>query len=393
MTRLAAPMYEESHKLLMPVSARMRTLILGNPALRASYEIGERLGKSMDLTIAGQEAITAGRLAIPPLPKGSLREAMEQELISGGMTEGMIAQNLARLPQEFPQEVPIRAIDFMQQGLRGVKERLLKSPQGLDFEEYQAINDTLEEILKEADLAAPIFGEARSTWAGYSAARDAVEMGRGFSGKAPEIIEKEITKLSARHPVNGDFYRLGVMQDIAETVRGPISRRESADVAREVFGGRLFQEPGGQDMLRIRALFDSDAASNDFMRRVVGETRLSRTAEAAGGIKPTSGSSFQQSVQSAEGALPFGRASAILNAYSVARQAMVTGNIKFRTRVADDMAVFFSHGLDSPQSLDTFIDSLEDFQLRELANRQFKTSAKGGLTITLSSGLANLFTN
>jgi len=393
MSRLSAPLYEESHRLLMPVSPRMKQLILGNPALRASYEIGERLGKSMDLTIAGQEATAAGRLTIPKLPSGSLLEAAEQKLLDFDLSPERIQAMLAEIPDDFPTEIPIRAIDFMQQGLRSVKERLLRSPKGLDFKEFQALNDTLEEILGEAERAAPIFGEARATWAGYSAARDAVEMGRGFSGKAPEIIQKEISKLSARHPVNGDFYRLGVMQDIAETVKGDISKRESADVAREVFGGRLFREPEDLSMLRIRALFDSDASADDFMRRVVGETRLSRTAEAAGGIKPTSGSSFQQSVQSAEGALPFGRASAVLNAYSVARQAMVTGNMKFRTRVADDMAVMFSRGLDSPQSLDTLIDSFEDFQLRELATKQFKTSAKGGLTITLSSGLANLFAN
>ena len=67
------------------------------------------------------------------------------------------------------------------------------------------------------------------------------------------------------------------MQDIVETVKGDISKRESADVAREVFGGRLFQEPEGLDMLRIRALFSSDAASDDFMRRVE-DTRDMRCA-------------------------------------------------------------------------------------------------------------------
>ena len=404
MNTLAEPLYEESHRLMMPVSPRFIELMQSSPTLRASYEIGRRLGQEMDITRLGQAATTAGRLTIPEIPTGALLEAGEQGLLSLNLTPERM-QELADLSlsrgressltelagSSFPTEIPIRAIDFMQQGLRQVKERLLNKPKGLDMKKFQALNDTLEEILEEAEGAASVFEEARSTWAGFSAARDAVEMGRGFSGKAPEVIRQEITRLGKRHASNADLYRLGVMQDIVETVRGPISKRESADVAREIFGGRLFREAGDQDALKIRALFDSDAASDDFMRRVVAETRLSRTATAAGNINPTSGSSFQRSVQEAEGALPFGRASIALNAYSMARQAMVTGSVKFRTRVADDMAVMFSHGLDNPKSLDTFIDSLEDFQLRELATKQWGSSIKGGLTIALSSGLARAF--
>ena len=231
-------------------------------------------------------------------------------------------------------------------------------------------------------------------WAGFSAARDAVEMGRGFATKAPEIVRQEIAALARKGSSLVDFYRLGAMQDIAERIRGPISKRETADVATEVFGGRIIRGiPDDADAMRIRALFSSREAADDFMRRVAAETRLSRTTQAVGSTRPRAGTDFKEAEQIVEGTPPFGRASLALNAYSVARQALIQGTKGFRSRVADDIASLFTRGMDSPESLDTLIDSLEDFKMREAMQNAFGAKAKLGVSSMLGGSIANLLSN
>ena len=69
---------------------------------------------------------------------------------------------------------------------------------------------------------------------------------------------------------------------------------------------------------------------------------------------------------------------------------MILGTKKFRTQVADDMATFFSRGLDSPESLDILLDSFDDFRVRELAARRFTAALKRGASLTLGSGSGKL---
>lgn len=393
MRAVAAPMYRQAHREMVTVSPRMKNLILNNPRLRAAYEEGRRVAESLDLTASGQEALADGVLQIPPLPQGGLLQAAEQQLLELNVPPDRMAEMLAQLPDAFPDALPIRSIDFMQQGLRRVKERLLRGG-GIETKEFIALNETLEEIMEEATTASPVFGQARRTWAGFSTARDAVEAGRGLSSKAPEIVQREIAALEGVSEGLSDFYRLGAMQDIVERIRGPISKRETADVASEIFGGRLIRGvPDDADARRIRALFDSDEAAQDFMRRVAAETRLSRTTQAVGRTGPGGRPGVEEAEQAIEGTVPSARMTTMLTALGAARQSMIQGTKKFRTRVADDVADFFSRGLDSPESLDTFIDSLEDFQMRQQMRESFGAQAKFGTSTALGAGIGRLLAN
>lgn len=392
MSAQAAPLYEAAHRSLVPVSGRMKTLILGNPRLRAAYEEGRRIADSMDLTTSGQEQLASGRLQVPPLPNGSLLKAAEEELISLNVSPERMREMLASLPDDFPDVIPVRALDYMQQGLRQIKERLLRKG-GISAKDFHALDETLGEILDEADAASPEFRRARETWAGWSTARDAVEAGQGFSTRAPEVVQREIAALSARSPGLADFYRLGAMQNISERIGGGISKNESADVAREIFGGRILRAPEDMDARRIRALFPTEAASDDFMRRVVAETRLSRTTQAVGSSRPRAGSSFQEAEQAAERAIPVGRVNMALNAWNALRTSMIEGSRDFRSQVADDIAVRFSQGLDDPRELDLLIDAIEDAKLRDLAAERFGNARRAGLAATLGLGAGQLVGN
>lgn len=403
MRKIAKPLYEEAHRATVPVTPRMKAL-LGNPRLRAAYEEGLRIAQSEDLSKAGQAALEAGRREVPALPSGSLLKAAEEKLLELNVSPERMREVLAQMPDDFPAELPVRALDYMQQGISKVKDRLLSQAQGAQrrgtssgtlMKEFNALNEQVEEILEEATRAAPVFGKARSAWAGFSAARDAVENGRGFSGKAPETVAREIEALSSKGSGLADFYRLGAMQDIVEKIRGPISKRETADVAREVFGGRIFKSPDDADMRRIRALFNSDEAAENFVRRVTAEARLSRTAEAVGSSRAGRGG---RSVEDMENAMegptpPIDRMTAWLVAVGTARQRMMRGTKNFQSRVADDVAAFMSRGLDGPEALDTFLDSLEDFQRREALQKAFGANVKLGLSTTLGGGIGRLFSN
>ena len=187
------------------------------------------------------------------------------------------------------------------------------------------------------------------------------------------------------------------MQDVVERIRDvrkPSSGGRLADVSGDVFGGS-FEElgiPNNRLSQSLRAAFGSDEMAQDFYRRAAAESRISRTARVAGGGRPRSTSAFEEGEKVAEGTLPFGRGgtgmqSALLNAWSLARQNMVEGNRAFRQRVADDMSTFFTAGLDSPQSLDNLVDDLEYYHLRERMQEMFRKNTSTVLGSTIGLGL------
>lgn len=381
----AAPLYEQAHQEMMPVSDKLRTLLTRNPVLRAAWEEGKRIADSSDLLEEG-----TSRLGIPALPAGSLRDAAERRMIELGASEEAIQRTLAQLPDDFPSEIPIRGLDLMQRGLRKIQRNLMGRG-GIDAEEFRTVSKTLETLLSEADAASPAFAQARQTYAGYSAAMDAVELGQQFMRKKGPQVQRELAALNERGV--GDFYRLGAMQALHEEITGAASRSEGADIARRFFGGRLLQAPDGQDAQRIRALFDDPEVADDFMRRVVAETRLSRTTEAVGSNRPSGSRAFQNPENIGEGAIPSARMTFLLTALGAARDAAVRGGRKFQAKVSDDLAMFFSRGMDGAQDLDVFLDSLEDFQLRDLAARKFGQAFKGGISTMIGAEVGDFWGN
>jgi hypothetical protein len=213
----------------------------------------------------------------------------------------------------------------------------------------------LREVLEEADSQIPSYAQARGIYRGASETLEAIENGKNFLGKAPEIVSREVAEL---HPGQRDFYRLGAAQSLYEQVMRPAD--ELTDVARRYFGGRLFGGRGNIDAQRLRALFpDAPEVADDFMRQVAAETRLSLTGQTIG-RRGLGGRARQETVEAIEGAMPpHPRATPGLMAANVAFQAINRSRTGWTQDVSDELATLFAQGLDDPNMLQGLLNRLE----------------------------------
>ena len=378
----AAPLYEQAYQVQVPVTERMQAIITKNPKFRAAWEEGMRIAKTEELAGVGHG------LEIPQLPSGSLHEAARQKLIDIGASEEAITATLAQLPNDFPAQLPVRGLDYMKRGIDVIINRGLRA-NALDNQEVRALRALREEMLSEVDAAVPAFAQARAVWGGYSQASEAVELGQQFLRKPGPLVAREISALASKSPGLTDFYRLGAAQSLYETATGAAARSEKADVARRLFGGRLFAADN-QDAQRIRALFpDAPEVAEDFMRKVAAEARISHTARAAS--RSGTGRSLQQFEEAVEGTPPRGAMTPGLAIYSMLREGIIRAGRNFKMDVSDDIATLFSRGIDDPRELDLMFDALEYQQTQTLLRRKAGRIAQGAGAATIGSLAGKIF--
>lgn len=370
----AAPLYEEAFQHVVPTTPRIKQ-VLSNPRFRAAWEEGRRIAQSEELA-----GLNRG-LEIPDLPATSLRDAAEQQLIDMGVSGERLNAMLAQLPDAFPETLPVRGLDYMKRGLDVIIKRGLRSEKVLDAQEVRALRSLREEILGFVDEAVPSYGQARTVWGGMSQAMEAVELGQEFTKKAPPVVAREIEELFNKSPSLADFYRLGAAQSLYETATGTAARKETADIANRVFGGRIYGAKN-QDALRIQALFpDAPEVAEDFMRQVAAEARLSHTARTAGTSR--TGRALQEFEENVEGTPPGVRMTATLTLLSAMRDAVVKAQRRFRQDVSDDLASMFSRGIDNPAELDLLLDRLSHLETNRLLKQRFGRAARGGTAASL----------
>ena len=373
-SRQAAPLYEEAYQQAIPTNGRLKE-ILSNPKFRAAWEEGRRIAETEKL------AGVRDGLDIPDLPATSLRQAAEQQLTDMGVTGARLDEMLAQLPDAFPDELPVRGLDYMKRGLDAIIARGLKNGSVTDKQELRALRALREEVLEMADEAVPSFAQARAVWGDMSQAMEAIEAGQKFLQLAPPLVARELDTLIKKSPGLADFYRLGAAQSIYENVTGAASRSEGADIAKRFFGGRLF---GGQnqDALRIQALFpDAPDVAQDFMRQVAAEARISATTRAA--RTPRGGRALQEFEEGVEGSVPNVRMTPTLTILGAIQQGITKAQGFFKREVSDEVASLFSRGMDDPAEFDLLLDALEQADIRRLARRRFGREAEAGLASAL----------
>lgn len=336
----ADPLYRQAFQETVTLTPRMRQLLL-HPKFAAAYRIGRNIASDEDLAGIGHG------LQVPPLPGVKALPTTSAEAAKA------VGEALGRT---LPKELPVRALDYMKRGLDVViKGGIQGNRPTLDRQAARTLRATLNEVLEEADKQVPSYAQARAVYRGFSEAKDAVELGRDFLGKAPEIVRREISKL---HPSERDFYRLGAAQSLYERVSRVTS--ETADVARQFFGGRLF---GGKSLQgeRLRALFpDAPEVADDFMRLVAAETRISHTTARA--VRGAQGAGVEQLENVMEGAIPTVRASMGVMLANIARTGLVRARTGFAQDVSDELALLYSKGLQNPAELRALLTSLEHTQ-------------------------------
>jgi hypothetical protein len=225
-------------------------------------------------------------------------------------------------------------------------------------------------MLDEVDEQVPAYGTARATFRGISEMRDALLVGKEFLRKAPEVVRRELQKMS---PPERDFYRLGAAQALYERVAAGTS--ETANVSRQFFGGRLF---GGKNINadRLRALFiDAPEVADDFMRMVAAEARISHTSTSVATRAGQTG--VQELEQAVEGSPPpTVRATFNVMVANIVRAGVVRARTGWGNDVSDHLAVMFAKGITDANELRAMLMVLGD-----VANRE----ARRGLAGTVSA--------
>ena len=184
--------------------------------------------------------------------------------------------------------------------------------------------------------------------------KNAVELGREFARKAPEIVARELKKLP---PGQRDFYRIGALQALYERVFARSGAPGNA--AKRFFGGELFADGGmrSQDARRIRALFGKNEAGADaFMRLVSGEARISYSTGRA--LNLPSASVVKAAEQAAEGGIPGVRGTAGVTLLAAVRQKLVEMRDAISSQESDELASLFAKGMTNPLELRALVDDL-----------------------------------
>lgn len=335
----STPLYTQAHQQVVPVTSRMRQL-LGNKTFREAYRRGKNIADEEDLAGIANE----GALKVPKLPSKVQVAGM------GEATPAIEAALEAQGIRAFPNELPVRALDYMKRGLDELITKGFNSG-GMGRQRARTLRAILNEMLEEVDTQVPVFGEARSIFRGFSESRDAVQLGRDFLRKAPEIVKREVQKL---RPQDRDFYRVGAAQSLYETVIQPNS--ETPNIARQFFGGSLFGRTNINSQ-RLRALFvDAPEVADDFMRQVAAETRLSHTT--ARTLGAPAGLGVQKVEQALEGTLPTVRASVGVTALNVARMGIVNAQTRWSRDVSDELAALFARGLENPNEMRALLQTI-----------------------------------
>ena len=364
------PLYEKAFQEAVPMTDDLRAMLQAKP-FRAAYEQGRRIA-------AAEEAAGIGvGLVIPPLPPASIPAGLAANPQAAAAVQRAVAA-------QFPATLPVRGLDYMKRGLDVLVKRGLTKTGTMEAREAQALGVRMAKVLAEADAAVPAYGAARGVFKGFSEANSAITLGQEFLRKDAFLVRKELAALS---PDLQDFYRLGASQSLYERVGGTLP---GTDVAAKYFGGRLFGT-SSDVALRVRALFPTPAAADEFMRGVAGHTLLSETYRRVA-RKAVSGT-VQRAEQGLEGPpLPGVRMTALLTGLGAARSGLVRAQSRWTEQVSDALAGLFLRGLQSPDELVAAVHGIQRTTRQVGAQRALVGGAADRAAFALGQVLGTTFT-
>lgn len=330
---LAQPHYRLSFESNFKVTPGVRRALETDPMFRDAWEAGRQLAAREDNAALNFGAQSQG-LAVPELPVS---------------LEGVT-------------ELPVRGIQYMKVELDNTVRRAMQAnvegQRPLSGRSAKTIKATLNSVLGDVDEQVPAFKTARGIWSGFEDQIGEIRRGyKNFLNKPPETIAQEIA--DSRAP---EMYRVGAVQALADAVHGG---PPTAEAASRFFGANL---RGGTaeraDARRIRALFTTAHAAEEFMDRLAGEAASSRAAEKfmAQGVRPN---------------LP-GVTRELAPAGRIRRAAEATHLAAYEARqtraqeIAREISMLFMKGLRDPNELVALLHSLDG--LEQVARRATGTT-------------------
>jgi hypothetical protein len=292
------PFYKESFQQSFKVTDGMKKM-LNDPTWRNAYEAGRAIslvedaaGMNRGLPVPSFEqavvkgsklksgtakpiAGTKGIEVTGPTPPFDIKNYKKSPL-TGVMTKAVpedVTGSAGAI--EIPDDLPIRALDYMKKGL---DQMILKADkEGVPMSQAlkRALRTQLNGVLDEVDN--PAYKMGRQIWSDYSQKLEALELGRtGFMKKAPELVRKELAASKDK-----EAYKIGALQDLADIIHG-VGGPESADIAQRHFGARLYSAEGRTNLRRLQELIDDPVEAQIFADRVAGEVAITRTTKNLG---------------------------------------------------------------------------------------------------------------
>lgn len=323
--------------------------------LQNAYELGDQLIAQRTAAAAPHylEAF-AQEAQVTPTIRAALQNPIFQQAYANGRVTAM-AEDVAGFARgaQVPElaadaaTLPVRGLDYMKReldvmiGRAGQEGRPPLSRQSAD-----ALRAQLNKVLDEVSEQVPSYRQARQVFAGYSQKIEALRQGAdGFLNKAPEVIRREIAASGAP-----EMYRIGALQTLADAVHG--MGTETGNVAERLMGARLYGTLAERsDAARIRTLFDSPSAAEDFLDRLAGEaasTRVSKTPLGQRGVA--------QPMEATRRFAPPGRVRRFTEAQGLTDPET---RIARGRNVANEITMLFTKGLDDPNELVALLHSLD----------------------------------
>ena len=166
------------------------------------------------------------------------------------------------------------AIDDIKRGLDALIEKEQSELTGRLTKRGKAINDLKREILSEVDAINPAYKEARKIYAGDAETVQALRDGREFMKLDPEQISRNVADMSASER---DAFRSGAARALKDMID---KTADNTDATGRLFGNKLIRE-------KLRPLFETQRAFNEFRQAVERESAFSRTRRTVMGGSPT----------------------------------------------------------------------------------------------------------
>lgn len=229
MRERAKPLYDAAYEKSVPATTLADEVEL--PAFRRAYEQGREIAR-----------------------------------VEGVDVPDIFAQLDAGVPVDKLPEVPVRAIDYMKRGLDDITVGVEGGPSG---QLARGLRSRLKRVLERVDDEVPEFGQARASFAGDAAIREAFEAGRGSTGNrfalkkfTTENPDEIALALEEMTPSERLAYRRGAVDDLRQKLERSVDEFNP--------GGRdLTKTLGKEDMQRrIRLLFDDEADFRAFQEEL-----------------------------------------------------------------------------------------------------------------------------
>lgn len=250
----------------------------------------------------------------------------------------------------------IRELDYLKRGLDDVigaeTDTLINGVEKVS-NKGRIISNLKRELLDEMDAASPEYAAARKVYSSQSDALKAIQQGGKLLKADPEIVRREIAKMS---PSEKELAQIGVAKELTDKLSKTQDRLNAVT--------KIFGTPRQKKVLQ--AIFDDDAAYNKFVADMTREAQKTASKAAVQGNSTTA----QQLGDISSNALDAGVMSNLASGRPVAAagnliQKALSKATVFNEQSAKDIADILMTGTGNPKAAQQLLSQLESMAIKD----------------------------